>query len=107
MNAKQVHAGAVAGEVRDFLDVIAIDIDGRYRVDGTVWTGAQLQEALECAQTLAWAYERADEQNGGDGSVRWEEVDDANRHAINAMGVTRFAELISRAVEVNTAKRAR
>jgi hypothetical protein len=60
---------------------------------------------VRCSAVLARAYEFAAEDNGGDGSVRWEEVDEASREAVNALGVSAMAELIAEAQSVNSGKR--
>jgi hypothetical protein len=86
-------------------EVHTLDADARYQVDGHVRTGNNIQKALECAKALAWAFERAAKENGGNGSVRWADVDAANRHAIDAMGVTGLAGIISEAMAENKAKR--
>lgn len=84
-----------------------LDLDARYRLDGKVWAGNNLQKALACANALAWAYERAAVENGGNGSVCQAAVDEANRLACDALGVTALAEIIVEATDENRAKRAR
>jgi hypothetical protein len=82
-----------------------LDLDGRYRLDGKVWSGTHLQQALECAKTLAWAFERAAVDNGGNGAICRAEIDRATRHAGNAMGIADLADMIATAVAENRSKR--
>lgn len=67
----------------------------RYSVGGTTYTGHQLLWATYCAHSVARAYEIADEANGGDGSVDWSDIDDAQREAADAMGAAAMKEIVS------------
>ncbi|WP_454912720.1 hypothetical protein [Variovorax gossypii] len=67
----------------------------RYCVGGTIYTGHQLLWATYCAHSVARAYEIADEANGGDGSVDWSDIDDAQREAADAMGADAMKEIVS------------
>jgi hypothetical protein len=100
-------AKAVHGEEGADVDVHTnvLDLGGRYRLDGKVWSGTHLQQALECAKTLAWAFERGAVDNGGDGAICRAEVDRAIRHAGNAMGVADLADMIATAMAENRSKR--
>jgi hypothetical protein len=69
----------------------------RYSVGGTIYTGHQLLWATYCAHSVARAYEIADEANGGDGSVDWSDIDDAQREAADAMGAAAMKEITSEA----------
>lgn len=100
-------AKAIFGGEGEGLDIQThvLDLEARYRLDGKVWAGHNLQKALACANAIAWAYERAAVENGGDGSVSRDAVDEANRLACDALGVTGLAEIIIEATDENTAKR--
>ncbi|WP_447774040.1 hypothetical protein [Variovorax boronicumulans] len=82
---------------------ISIDAAGQYLLGGNVYAGHQLQRAIHCAHSVARAYEIADIANGGDGSVDWSEIDDAQREAIDAMGSQAMREIIDSAREYNDA----
>jgi hypothetical protein len=89
--------------VAAFMTSISISIDtaSKYLLGGNVYTGHQLQRAIHCAHSVARAYEIADVDNGGDGSVDWSEIDDAQREAIDAMGPLAMREIIASAREYN------
>lgn len=79
----------------------SVDAAGQYLLGGNVYTGNQLQRAIHCAHSVAHAYEIADVANGGDGSVDWSDIDDAQREAADAMGPRAMREIIAEASEYN------
>jgi len=81
--------------------VIAIEAVGNYLLGGDLYTGHQLQRALHCAHSVARAYEIADIANGGDGSVDWSDIDDAQKEAADAMGPVAMRQIIAEACEFN------
>lgn len=79
----------------------AVDAADQYLLSGNVYTGHQLQRAMHCAHSVARAYEIADVANGGDGSVDWSDIDDAQCEAADAMGPRAMREIIAEACEYN------
>lgn len=94
-----MHAEGASWEIR------ALSVDASVLDRCRPWTGEQLQHAVRCSAVLATAYELAAEENGGDGSVRWEAVDEASREAADAMRVSALADLIAEAQSMNRSKR--
>lgn len=87
--------------VAPFMTSISIDTASQYLLGGNAYTGHQLQRAIHCAHSVARAYEIADVDNGGDGSVDRSEIDDAQREAIDAMGPLAMREIMVSAREYN------
>jgi hypothetical protein len=81
--------------------VIPIEASGEYQLGSDLYTGHQLQRALHCAHSVARAYEIADVANGGDGSVDWSDIDDAQKEAADAMGPPAMRQIIAEACEFN------
>lgn len=81
--------------------VIPIDAAGEYLLGGNLYSGHQLQRAIHCAHSVARAYEIADVENGGDGSVDWGDIDDAQKEAADAMGPLAMREIVAQACEFN------
>ena len=81
--------------------VIPIEAAGKYLLGNDLYTGHQLQRALHCAHSVARAYEIADIANGGDCSVDWSDIDDAQREAADAMGPLVMREIAAEACEFN------
>lgn len=81
--------------------VIPIEAAARYLLGSDLYTGHQLQRALHCAHSVARAYEIADIANGGDGSVDWSDIDDAQKEAADAMGPLAMRQIIAEACEFN------
>lgn len=81
--------------------VIPIEASGEYQLGSDLYTGQQLQRALHCAHSVARAYEIADVANGGDGSVDWSDIDDAQKEAADAMGSLAMRQIIAEACEFN------
>ena len=83
------------------LTSVSLDATGSYWLGGCQYTGHQLQRAMHCAHSVARAYEIADIANGGDGSVDWSDIDDAQQEAADAMGPLAMREIIAEAREFN------
>ncbi len=81
--------------------VIPIGASGKYLLGSDLYTGHQLQRALHCAHSVARAYEIADIANGGDGTVDWSDIDDAQKEAADAMGPLAMRQIIAEACEFN------
>jgi hypothetical protein len=81
--------------------VIPINAASEYLLGGNLYSGHQLQRAIHCAHSVARAYEIADVANGGDGSVDWVDIDDAQKEAADAMGPLAMREIIAEACEFN------
>ncbi|MFM9925446.1 hypothetical protein VLK31_20825 [Variovorax sp. H27-G14] len=80
---------------------VLINAAGQYLLGGSLYTGHQLQRAIHCAHSVARAYEIADIANGGDGSVDWSDIDDAQQEAADAMGPLAMRQIIAEACEFN------
>lgn len=81
--------------------LISITAAGKYLLGNDLYTGHQVQRALHCAHSVARAYEIADNANGGDGSVDWSDIDDAQKEAADAMGPVAMRQIIAEACEFN------
>jgi hypothetical protein len=81
--------------------VIPIEAASEYLLGGNLYSGHQLQRAIHCAHSVARAYEIADVANGGNGSVDWSDIDDAQKEAADARGPLAMREIIAEACEFN------
>lgn len=62
-------------------------------IRGNLYTIEQLEFAVDAAWALSVAYARADEDNGGGGSVEWEEVNEAHESALRVWDQEALDEL--------------
>ena len=83
------------------MTLITLEPTAQYALGGNRYTGRQLQHAIDCAHSMACAYENADAANGGAGSVDWSDLDDAQAEAVEAMGPEAIDAIARRARERN------
>lgn len=60
------------------MNLIELSDDCAIKLDSGHYSRAQLENLVNAAYILGCAYARADEANGGGGSVRWEDLNRAN-----------------------------
>ena len=64
-----------------------------FMLDGIPYTKEQIVSAFACCHSVARAYAIACEDNGGDSSVDWNDIDNAANEAALALGVDEIQQL--------------
>ena len=65
---------------------------GKYNINGQVVTGAQIITAFFACGSLVRVYEIADNENGGNSKVDWDDIDDVVQEAHSALGPEQVAQ---------------
>jgi hypothetical protein len=68
------------------MNIIELSPDCAVKLNGGHYDLNQLEAIVDAAWQLCFAYARADEANGGGGSVDWEHVDGARDDALQGFG---------------------